>query len=153
MLCTQRPSLVDKNILSQCANQMIGKLVIQNDLQSVSQFFPGRGQPTQLTALAPGTFYALGGLSPAPVCVKIRQRETTHGGVTPQLRDRVIKPSSEVLAKLKGMAPTVTAQIQQQQPALMGFAPMIPKEQISSLVRLQKAHGFFGQEESITNVS
>src|SRR5579872_4258006 len=29
MLCTQRPSLVDKNILSQCSNQLIGKLVIK----------------------------------------------------------------------------------------------------------------------------
>ena len=48
MLCTQRPSLVDKNILSQCSNQSIGKLVIKNDLNSVAQFFAGRGPPDHL---------------------------------------------------------------------------------------------------------
>ena len=41
MICSLRPSLVDKNVLSQCGNQLIGKLIIQNDLQSVAQFFPG----------------------------------------------------------------------------------------------------------------
>jgi uncharacterized protein len=93
MLCTQRPSLVDKNILSQCANQLIGKLVIKNDLNSVAQFFPGRGTPNQLTALTPGEFYALGGMAVEPMRVKMRARETRHGGMTPKLSPRVILPS------------------------------------------------------------
>ncbi|MEM3803817.1 MAG: DUF87 domain-containing protein, partial [Conexivisphaerales archaeon] len=76
MVCTQRPSLVDKNILSQCGNQLIGKLVIQNDLQSVAQFFGSRGIPRQLTTLAPGNFYAIGGFSTSPSLVTIRKRET-----------------------------------------------------------------------------
>lgn len=87
MLCTQRPSLVDKNILSQCSNQLIGKLVIKNDLNSVAQFFStSRGPPNQLTALNPGEFFALGGIVPEPEKVKIRPRETRHGGVTPKLK-------------------------------------------------------------------
>ncbi len=121
MLCTQRPSLVDKNILSQCSNQMIGKLVIQNDLQSVAQFFPERGLPTQLTALSPGIFFALGGLAPTPTRVRIRQRETTHGGITPKLMDRAVRPSAEVLQKLRtspieaAHQGSVTPHLQQQQ--------------------------------------
>ncbi len=67
MICSQRPSLVDKNVLSQCGNQLIGKLIIQNDLQSVAQFFPGKGLPKELTGLRAGQFFAMGGFSPTPV--------------------------------------------------------------------------------------
>ncbi|MGQ9781266.1 MAG: ATP-binding protein [Nitrososphaeria archaeon] len=101
LLCTQRPSLVDKNVLSQCSNKLIGRLVIKNDLQSVSQFFPEHGLPKQLTTLSPGAFYALGGLSPSPVSIQVRKRETTHGGITPRLRDRVVKPAPEFLTSLR----------------------------------------------------
>jgi uncharacterized protein len=102
VFCTQRPSVVDKNILSQCANQLIGKLVIRNDLQSVAQFFSSRGLPNQLTSLAPGEFFALGGLSPDPVCIKIRQRETRHGGMTPKLNPATVHPSLEKVLEALG---------------------------------------------------
>jgi hypothetical protein len=102
MLCTQRPSLVDKNILSQCSNQLIGKLVIKNDLNSVAQFFSGENQPTVLTSLKPGEFFALGGLAPQPTKVKMRERETSHGGITPKLNSRNVKPSvGNMLEKLR----------------------------------------------------
>ena len=39
MVATQRPSLVAKNVLSQCNSQIIGKLSIENDLKAVSLFF------------------------------------------------------------------------------------------------------------------
>src|SRR5580704_3682046 len=91
MVCTQRPSMVDKNILSQCGNQLIGKLVIRNDLQAVTQFFQGREIPKQLTALPAGNFYAMGGLSTMPKLVTIREKETRSGGSTPRLGARVIK--------------------------------------------------------------
>jgi hypothetical protein len=95
MLCTQRPSLVDKNILSQCSNQLIGKLVIKNDLNSVAQFFSSsRGPPNQLTTLSPGEFFALGGIVPEPEKVKIRPRETRHGGMTPKLKQIAMPPST-----------------------------------------------------------
>ena len=97
MLCTQRPSLVDKNILSQCSNQLIGKLVIKNDLNSVSQFFSGHDLLNQLTGLKPGEFFALGGLVPEPEKVKIRARETSHGGMTPKLNQAAVRVSVEKL--------------------------------------------------------
>jgi len=93
MLCTQRPSVVDKNILSQCSNQLIGKLVIKNDLNSVAQFFSNHGPPNQLTALSPGEFFALGGIVSEPEKVKIRARETRHGGMTPKLHPTVVRES------------------------------------------------------------
>src|SRR5580658_425857 len=94
MVCTQRPSLVDKNVLSQCGNQLIGKLVIKNDLQAVAQFFSGHELPKQLTTLEAGRFFAMGGLSPAPRLVAIRKKDTHYGGNTPKLGTRIVKPFS-----------------------------------------------------------
>lgn len=118
MLCTQRPSLVDKNILSQCSNQLIGKLVIKNDLNSVAQFFSsGRGPPNQLTTLNPGEFFALGGIVPEPEKVKIRARETRHGGVTPKLKQTAVPPSTgkileTVQSSVAAAAPSSESSIQ-----------------------------------------
>ena len=104
MVCTQRPSLVDKNILSQCGNQLIGKLVIKNDLQAVAQFFSGHELPKHLTTLQPGKFFAMGGLSPAPRLVTIRKKDTHHGGSTPKLGTRVVKPFSPALTRRSARA-------------------------------------------------
>ena len=143
MICTQRPSLVDKNILSQCSNQLIGKLIIKNDLEAVVQFFPGRGLPKQLTTLSPGVFYALGNLSPVPALVKIRMRETKHGGITPKLMDRVLKPSSEILERLRSF------NIERNQ---IGFLPIIREDDVPNLVNRERSLIFFGEKELITKV-
>ena len=144
MVCTQRPSLVDKNILSQCSNQLIGRLVIKNDLQSVSQFFPGRGLPNQLTTLSPGVFYAMGDLSSEPTKIQIRKRRTRHGGITPRLMKRVIKPSSTVLDELRG------AKVETR---LLGLPVVIAAEDLPSLVKKERSTFLFGRKEIVTSVS
>ncbi len=143
MLCTQRPAAVDKNVLSQCGAQLIGKLVINNDLQAVTQFFPGKGLPKQLTSLSAGSFYALGGLSAVPICIKIRARETRHGGITPKLTQRIVKPSKEVLAKLQYLEP------EREQ---LGLSPLIASDDVPSLVRKQKRFVFLGKQETVAEV-
>lgn len=143
MICTQRPSIVDKNILSQCSNQLIGKLIIKNDLESVVQFFPGRGLPKQLTTLSPGVFYALGGLAPVPTLVKIRMRETKHGGITPKLMDRAMKPSKEVLERLR-------SDFERNK---IGFLPNIREDHIPSIVDRERSLIFFGEKESIAKIA
>jgi hypothetical protein len=158
VVCSQRPSLVDKNILSQCSNQLVGRLLIQNDLRSVSQFFPGRGLPKQLTALKPGTFFALGGFSPEPASVTIKKRETTHGGVTPVLRERVVKPFMGALAELKLSAlPSNTPTFRKLEARTggtspLGLPPRIKADDIPLFVRRQKTLVFFGKEETATSV-
>jgi len=112
MLCTQRPSLVDKNILSQCSNQLIGKLVIKNDLNSVAQFFSSRGLPNQLTGLSPGEFFALGGMAPEPEKVKIRARETRHGGMTPKLNPTAVRASVEKILETIQMGALASKEIE-----------------------------------------
>lgn len=95
LLCTQRPSLVEKNVLSQCSNQLVGRLVIKNDLSAVAQFFPEQSILNSLTRLKPGEFFALGSLAPQPEMVSMRKRETGHGGITPKLKAVAIRPSVE----------------------------------------------------------
>ncbi len=94
MVCTQRPSLVDKNILSQCGNQLIGKLVIKNDLQAVAQFFSGHDLPKHLTTLRARKIFCHGRSLAGSQLVTIRKKDTHYGGSTPKLGNRVVKPFS-----------------------------------------------------------
>ncbi|MDA4113718.1 MAG: DUF87 domain-containing protein [Thaumarchaeota archaeon] len=149
MVCTQRPSMVDKNILSQCGNQLIGKLVIRNDLQAVTQFFQGREIPKQLTALPAGNFYAMGGLSAVPKLVTIRQKETRSGGSTPRLGVRVIKPFKPTrTASPRPVAKVAPAPVA----SMAGINPVLSEEDVRGIVRRDKAFVFFGSEETVTDV-
>lgn len=60
LFATQRPALVNKNVLSQCNNVFIGKLTLKNDIDSVRIFFSSMDDARQLTALEPGQFYVQG---------------------------------------------------------------------------------------------
>ncbi|MCL4435350.1 MAG: DUF87 domain-containing protein [Thaumarchaeota archaeon] len=170
VICTQRPSLVDKNILSQCGNQLIGKLVIQNDLQAVSQFFPGRGLPEQLTTLTRGEFYATGGLSPTtPSRIKIRTRETPDGGMTPKLTDKPrLKPSKETFINLQQETP-VPVNVKQlsakpsenisqntdtnPEKERLGLSPLVDASEVALLVKREKSFVIFGEEEIVAEVN
>ena len=88
LLATQRPALVNKNVLSQCNNVFIGKLMLKNDLDSVRLFFSSMDEVKQLTALEPGHFYVQGSISD-PMFIKIRARKTRHGGSTPKIPIRI----------------------------------------------------------------
>lgn len=88
LLATQRPALVNKNVLSQCNNVFIGKLMLKNDLDSVRLFFSSMEEVKQLTTLEPGYFYVQGAISD-PMFIKIRVRKTRHGGSTPKIPMRI----------------------------------------------------------------
>ena len=85
LLATQRPALVNKNVLSQCNNVFIGKLTLKNDIDSVRIFFSSLDDARQLTALEPGQFYVQGAIAD-PSFIKVRQRKTRHGGATPTIQ-------------------------------------------------------------------
>lgn len=151
MVCTQRPSLVDKNVLSQCGNQLIGKLVIRNDLQAVAQFFSGHELPKQLTTLPPGRFFALGGLSPVPKCITIRSKETRYGGGTPRLGIRVVKPFKLVRSEVALRPNDDGSKIRNREgdDVCLGFGPTIKEEDIPELVKRDKRYVLFGEEEVV----
>ncbi|MCH8022242.1 MAG: type I restriction enzyme HsdR N-terminal domain-containing protein [Thaumarchaeota archaeon] len=142
IVSTQRPSLVDKNLLSQCTTQIIGKLVIKNDLHSVAQFFSGKGLPNQLTSLGLGFFYVSGGLSQAPTCIKIKNRETPQGGMTPSLESRVMKSAKETISKVR-ISP---------EPQKRGLAPLFKPDEVLTLVRPQKKLFFFNRDEVVKDI-
>lgn len=154
MICSQRPSLVDKNVLSQCGNQLIGKLIIQNDLQSVEQFFPAKGLPRQLTTLRAGQFFAMGGFAPVPALVNIKTRATKPGGATPSLARRVVKkyvgPMNLNVASLEGEEESGA-------PAggkvALGLPPSIKGDDLPTMVRRERSFGIFGPRETVTGVT
>ncbi|MDG7006811.1 MAG: DUF87 domain-containing protein [Nitrososphaerota archaeon] len=154
MVCSQRPSLVDKNVLSQCGNQLIGKLIIQNDLQSVAQFFPGKGLPKELTSLRAGQFFAMGGFSPVPSLVTIKKRETRPGGVTPSLSKRVVKKYVGPVKEREAL--TVEEEEGKARPrggrVALGLRPSIKEEDVPAMVRRERSFGIFGPRETVTGV-
>ncbi|MFQ6010651.1 MAG: type I restriction enzyme HsdR N-terminal domain-containing protein [Nitrososphaerales archaeon] len=142
IVSTQRPSLVDKNLLSQCTNQVIGKLMIKNDLQSVAQFFSSRGLPSQLTSLGLGFFYFSGALSQVPTCIKIKNRETAQGGMTPSLESRVVKPVKDTISKVR-----ISQEVQKK-----GLAPLFTSDEILEIVRPQKKLFIFNRDEVVSDI-
>ncbi len=154
MICSQRPSLVDKNVLSQCGNQLIGKLIIQNDLQSVAQFFPGKGLPKELTALKAGQFFAMGGFSPKPSLVTVRRRVTKPGGVTPALSKRVVKKYvGPVKVKTVSLDELEEDEKQAAGKVALGLPPSIKAEDLPAIVRRERSFGIFGPRETVTGVT
>jgi hypothetical protein len=160
-LCTQRPSIVDKNVLSQCSSQFIGKLVIRNDLQAVSHFFPAHELPKQLTMLPPGSFYAMGDLAPQPTLVRIRERVTSHGGFTPLLSSRPPAPlmtyeptfgEKPPVAKEEAEKASEGAKAPAKPKVMMGLPTLITPEEVPALVRRAKSFVLFGGKESIAEV-
>jgi DNA-binding transcriptional ArsR family regulator len=155
MICSQRPSLVDKNVLSQCGNQLIGKLIIQNDLQSVAQFFPGKGLPKELTSLKAGQFFAMGGFAATPSLVTINKRVTKPGGVTPSLAKRVVKKYRGPMNR--SAVPADEVQERQQAPSggesKLGLTPSVRAEDVPAVVRRERSFGIFGPRETVTAVT
>lgn len=155
MICSQRPSLVDKNVLSQCGNQLIGKLIIQNDLQSVAQFFPGKGLPKELTSLKAGQFFAMGGFAPTPSLVVIKKRVTKPGGVTPSLAKRIVKKYAGPMNQevVPGDLGEEGGQKDSAGRVALGLAPSIKSEDIPMMVRRERTFGIFGPRETVTGVT
>jgi hypothetical protein len=154
MICSQRPSLVDKNVLSQCGNQLIGKLIIQNDLQSVAQFFPHKGLPKELTTLKAGQFFAMGGFSTAPSLITVRKRVTKPGGVTPALAKRVVKKYVDPMNQI-GVGLKVTGENEAKRApgkTAMGLVPSVKMDDVPTMVRRERSFGIFGPRETVTGV-
>ncbi|KDE56127.1 ATP-binding protein [Methanoculleus sp. MH98A] len=86
LVATQRPSLVTKNVLSQCNSQILGKLSIENDLKAVSLFFSSRKEAGELADLEPGEFFVMGKLSRENATkMRFGARLCEHRGLTPKL--------------------------------------------------------------------
>jgi len=149
LVATQRPSLVNKNVLSQCNNQILGKLSIENDLRAVDLFFSSRKELEELATLEPGEFFVMGNLSKNKTKIKFRQRETKHKSLTPKL-----VPRTETKIELK----TALVKKEEAQPQIQiagkSVRPKVTKEQAIALADKKRKRKFlaFGAEERISSI-
>jgi DNA helicase HerA-like ATPase len=79
---TQRPALVDKNVLSQCNTQIILKVTNPNDLKALISSVEGLNNSTidEIQRLPVSVGILVGAGIQLPIFVDIRVRETKHGG-------------------------------------------------------------------------
>jgi len=88
LVASQRPALVDKEVLSQCNRQFIGKLTVENDLDAVRHFFSSRKDLYSLPDLLPGEFFMVG-FKPEESLFKFKPRVTKHTSITPDIKERL----------------------------------------------------------------
>lgn len=153
LVATQRPALVNKNILSQCANQIIGKLTINNDIDSVKIFFPNKKQLEKLPMLQPGYFFVQGAINAQGEVMKIRQRETQHKAITPKLIQKAAIETDDLK--------TIEIEIEKNQESEQELEE-IKKEYVPVKVSQEQAFEsiksktgkflFFGQDANISNL-
>ncbi len=153
LIATQRPSLVAKNVLSQCNNQIIGKLSIENDLKAVSLFFSSRREVEELATLEPGEFFVMGGLAREKVKMRFAKRETEHRGLTPRLT-----PARS--ADVSGRPPTAPGPCNgdphpppPEPPAAEAVVPVLVREEALDIARgrRRRRFPFLGPDERIVS--
>src|SRR5690606_18268650 len=82
-IISQRPSRVDKNVISQASTQIILKVTNPNDIKAIENSVEGLTQETQkeIRNIPIGTAM-ITGIADLPLFVDIRPRKTKHGGET-----------------------------------------------------------------------
>ncbi len=158
LVATQRPSLVNKNILSQCGNQVIGKLTTENDLKAVDLFFEDRKELELLPKLNPGEFFVMGNLSKEKVKIKVSQRVTQHKGLTPKLVQKSTGKITELKTSL-GFSERIEKEekIEKREfgrGSVSGMEVVITKNQIDKIIeeKRKKKYGLFGEREHINSI-
>jgi DNA-binding transcriptional ArsR family regulator len=154
LVATQRPSLVNKNVLSQCNSQIIGKLSIENDLRAVDLFFSSRSEVEELATLEPGEFFIMGKITPRKTRVSFASRETKHQGLTPRLSPH--PPAVATPFPVREKAPPAAAELPTpgRDRGNQGISPSISREQALEIAHQRKKRGFLGRkEEHIVSVA
>ncbi len=160
LVATQRPSLVNKNILSQCGNQVIGKLTTENDLKAVDLFFADRKELELLPKLVPGEFFLMGNISKEKVRIKVSQRVTQHKGLTPKLVQKAtgkiseLKTSLGVSEKVEEKSEEVIEKQSFGKGKYSGIKSTINKDQIEKIIedKRKKKYGMFGEKEHVKSI-
>ena len=83
-LISQRPGKLDADVLSQCMTQFIMKVVNPIDQTTIASAVESASRDIlgELPALSKGQVIVTGNSMNAPVLCRVRQRLTTHGGVS-----------------------------------------------------------------------
>jgi DNA helicase HerA-like ATPase len=100
---SQRPRRIDPDILSNCSNLAILRVVNstdQNTIQAASESF-SEDLLADLPALEQGEAVLVGPFVPVPVMIKTARRETRHGGRTPEIADLLRQAREDAEIKRK----------------------------------------------------
>ncbi len=83
-LISQRPSKIDSDILSQCMTQIIMRIVNPSDQENIKRSVESIGKDLidELPGLTKGQALVSGVAINAPVLIRVRERLTTHGGMS-----------------------------------------------------------------------
>jgi predicted transcriptional regulator len=162
LVATQRPSLVNKNVLSQCGNQLIGKLTTENDLKAVDLFFVDRKELELLPKLNTGEFFVMGNVVKEKTRMQTVQRITQHKGLTPKLIPKATGKITELKTSLgfagipeeTGEREKVKESYESGERKLKGVEAKIPKEQIEAIVngKRNKKYWLFGEKEHVKSI-
>ncbi len=151
LVATQRPSFVNKNVLSQCNNQIIGKLSIENDLRAVDLFFSSRKEVEELATLEPGDFFVLGKIAPRKTLISFAARETKHQGLTPRLSPNLTPLAVPFVPAKSETQPILTSLPEKPAPAVipkyLGLEPRISRELALNTAQGKRKRGFLGRGE------
>jgi Predicted ATPase len=149
LVATQRPSFVNKNVLSQCNNQIIGKLSIENDLRAVDLFFGSRKEVEELATLEPGEFFVLGKIAPRKTLISFSARETKHEGLTPRLSPHPPSESLPVFVQKPEERPPPAAVTEEPRTGLRvsysGLIPVKSREEALNMAEQKRKKGFLGR--------
>ncbi len=162
LVATQRPSLVNKNVLSQCGNQFIGKLTTENDLKAVDLFFADRKELELLPKLNTGEFFVMGNAVKEKTRMQTVQRMTQHKGLTPKLIPKATGKVTELKTSLGFVGnaggaeehETVKAAAEVGGIKLRGVSAKILKEEIEAVVegKRKKKYLLFGEKEHVKSI-
>ncbi|MEM7815048.1 MAG: DUF87 domain-containing protein [Candidatus Aenigmatarchaeota archaeon] len=159
LVATQRPAIVNKNVLSQCGMQFIGRLTTENDLAAVKLFFDSRDDLVELSKLEPGFFYMMS--RGKKVRMRSVERITTHKGATPELRlgrtegaAKEAKASARPAAEEKACPLSMPADLSSVASKIVGIEPKLKREDVLKLAEKKRKKKFlvFGSEERLESV-
>jgi len=108
ILASQRPAMISKTVLSQCANQIIGHTEWSGDLKVLQQYLRIESEIiNKISKSKAGEFYFKGNFIEEPQILKINEVETTHLGGTPTLSPPTTKELKNIISKLSASLPKV----------------------------------------------
>ena len=108
ILASQRPAMISKFVLSQCANQIIGHTEWSGDRKVLQQYLRIESEViNKIAEVKAGEFYFKGNFIEKPQILKINQVETTHLGGTPTLSPPTTKELKNIISKLSESLPKI----------------------------------------------
>lgn len=108
ILATQRPAMISKFVLSQCANQIVGHTEWSGDIKVLQQYLRiEESVASKIPGFEPGEFLFKGNFIKEPQVLKINEVQTAHLGGTPTISPPTSRELKDVIAKLSISLPKV----------------------------------------------